>query len=59
MSPSRESFDPLVRALHGDEDAQHALAEDVCECAGHDWADAGGGMQMCVNCATERDDPDA
>lgn len=55
---SRESTDPLVAALHGDEDAQAALAEDVCEHAGHDWADVGGGLQICMTCTTERDDPD-
>lgn len=41
-------------AFRGDEAASRALAEDVCDQAGHDWADAGGGLEICGWCAAER-----
>lgn len=27
---------------------------DYCEHAGHEWVDAGGGLQMCMVCEAER-----
>lgn len=36
-----------------------ANRETICEHAGHEWEDMGGGMQICVVCTEERDGPDA
>jgi hypothetical protein len=35
------------------EDWVEAIATP-CDSAGHDWLDAGGGMQICPNCLSER-----
>ena len=29
----------------------------ICEFAGHEWEDAGGGVEICTECQTERDAP--
>jgi hypothetical protein len=50
--PSRQSGD--------DREALDALAEmerdgaEVCEYAGHEWADAGGGLLICEVCTAEK-----
>lgn len=63
MTPSRGSADrgELREAafLRGDEAASKALAEDVCDHAGHEFEDAGGGLEMCVECGAERWSGDA
>lgn len=30
----------------------------MCEYAGHEWAEMGGGMQVCMCCEIERETPD-
>lgn len=34
------------------------LAEVVCEHAGHEWVDAGGGMDLCAVCESQRERPE-
>lgn len=29
----------------------------ICEFAGHEWEDAGGGVEICTECQEERDAP--
>jgi hypothetical protein len=39
-----------------------AMAEndsELCEHAGHEWADAGGGLLVCIVCLTEKRDDEA
>jgi hypothetical protein len=42
----------------GDGDMFGALADVVCEYAGHEWVDAGGGVDICGVCEAMRDRPD-
>lgn len=44
--------------LHGKshEEIMELLAR-TCEYAGHVWEDMGGGMQICMVCELERDEP--
>ena len=45
--------------MSGTDDALQALEDmaavgaEVCEHAGHEWADAGGGLAICVVCQAE------
>lgn len=32
-----------------------SVIEQECDHVGHDWCDAGGGMQICAVCETERE----
>lgn len=34
------------------------MPDDLCDFSGHDWAPMGGGMQICMICEREREDPD-
>jgi hypothetical protein len=35
-------------------DAQEAAQKAVCDHAGHEWVDAGGGLSICSQCGKER-----
>lgn len=44
-----ESLDQALRDGWGDEPG-----DVVCEYAGHEWRDAGGGLEICLVCEAER-----
>lgn len=61
-SPRKTNFDRFVESQERnpefkaklDEAREHFESEAVCEFAGHDWADAGGGLLICINCQEEK-----
>lgn len=40
-------------------EAEQDQAEQICEFAGHEWGDAGGGLQVCLRCEAESWEQDA
>lgn len=49
-----ESTDPEGAARLARDAELGPSAQEICEYEGHEYADAGGGLEICMRCETER-----